>query len=135
MQYRKIWGTRGSDLDRIWRGLQSEIQFKCYPRVSQIYDVAPFSVLFFFSHLSRVSMFVYIIILVNNRVFSLYRTKVNKKLPPFDQILILRKVVAKWGSNKYLWVFITVVVAFKDTVHIFYYEINLKYCQDSDVYR
>ena len=31
-------------------------------------------------------------------------------------------------------VFITVVVAFKVTVYILYYEIHLKYCQDTDVY-
>jgi hypothetical protein len=60
---------------------------------------------------------------------------VNKKLSPFDQIL--RKVVlenVKLGSNKFVQVFTDVVVAFKDTVYIFYYEIHLKYCQDTDVY-
>jgi len=29
----------------------------------------------------------------------------------------------------------TVVVAYKDTVYIFYYEIYLKYWQDTDAYR
>ena len=41
-------------------------------------------------------------------------------------------------SNNFLYfllVFITVVVSFKDTVYILYYEIHLKYCQDTDVYR
>jgi hypothetical protein len=27
-----------------------------------------------------------------------------------------------------------IVVAFKDIVYIFYYEIHLKYCQDTDIY-
>ena len=30
---------------------------------------------------------------------------------------------------------IAVIVAFKDAVYIFYYEMYLKYCQDTDVYR
>ena len=30
---------------------------------------------------------------------------------------------------------ITVIVAFKDAVYIFYYETYLKYYQDTDVYR
>jgi hypothetical protein len=30
---------------------------------------------------------------------------------------------------------ITVIVAFKDAVYIFYYEMYLKYCQDTDVYQ
>jgi hypothetical protein len=39
-------------------------------------------------------------------MLSLFLTIVNKKIPPFDQIL--GKVVAKCGSNKFLLEFITV---------------------------
>ena len=38
------------------------------------------------------------------------------------------------GQINFLLVFIAVVVAFKDTVYIFDYEIHLKYCQDTDGY-
>jgi hypothetical protein len=46
-----------------------------------------------------------------------------------------RRSPAKCGSNKLLLVFIAIVVAFKDMVYIFYYEINLIYCKDTDVYQ
>jgi hypothetical protein len=67
---------------------------------------------------------------------NVYLLFVSITLSPFHHIL--RKVVpknAKCDSNKYLQVFVSVVVAFKDTVYIFYYEIHLKYWKDNDVYR
>ena len=38
------------------------------------------------------------------------------------------------GQINFLLVLITVIVAFKDTVNIFDYEIHLKYCQDTEGY-
>jgi hypothetical protein len=38
-------------------------------------------------------------------------------------------------SNNFLYKYLSlIVVAFKDIVYIFYYEIHLKYCQDTDIY-
>ena len=69
-----------------------------------------------FHHDNVCLLFVYIFVDLNN------------KLPPFDQILI------NW-LRKMRNLFISALVAFKFTLYIFYYEIHLKYCQNTDVYR
>ena len=69
-----IWDTRGQDLNRIWPGLQSQIWFKSFLRVSQILRSCTIHNLF--SPLFTVSMFVYFMwikyyqILENAKIWS-----------------------------------------------------------------
>ena len=72
----------------------------------RFYNLAPFMLFNSFSHpfLPCRYLFTFCILL-------------NEKSPPFVP------EYAKCGSNKFVLVLIAVVVAFKDTIYIFYYEI------------